>query len=118
MRVHQRRVGIVSHHRRAGVDSESASTWPVRSRMRPRGSTRRSAATRGLAGVLAEVDGAPDLPVAERHGDDAEADQQHQRRAADVGAQIVKHAPAWRSSCEIRSSSPTIRKLATTELPP
>ena len=41
--------------------------------------------------VLARSAAAPDLPVAERQGDDAEAAEQDQRRAANVGAQVVKH---------------------------
>src|SRR4051794_37700810 len=37
----------------SGVGCDSASTWPVRSRMRPRGSSRRAWATRGLARSVA-----------------------------------------------------------------
>jgi len=40
---------------------------------------------------LAEVGRAPDLPVAERHGDHAETGQQHHGRSAHVGSQVVKH---------------------------
>ena len=107
--VHQRRVDVAASHAWASLGDRQHLAVAIED---PPARLSDAPAPRVDWLVVAQVGGAPDLPVAEHQRDDTEADDERERRAA--------HVAAHSSSTLVRhlQQEPTMRKLASSELPP